>query len=119
MKRNKKISSNYLENVPVIKEGIEFSADEKGIVTLHVENKGVVKRITQVLLRKPKVSHIHLDENGSFAWLLIDGEKSILEMGETVKEHFGEAAEPLYPRLAQFFKILETNKFIEYKKTAG
>ena len=99
----------------MIKEGLEFSADEKGIVTLHVENKGIVKRITQLMLRKPKVSHIHLDENGSFAWLLIDGKRSILDIGEPVKEHFGEAAEPLYPRLAQFFKILEANKFIELK----
>ncbi|MBR5514713.1 MAG: PqqD family protein [Clostridia bacterium] len=115
MKRTK-IKANYLENIPVVKEGIEWTKDDKGIVTLHVENKGVVKRLTQILLRKPKVSHIHLDENGSFAWLLIDGNRCILDMGEPVKEHFGEKAEPLYPRLAQFFKILETNKFIEYKK---
>lgn len=114
MARTKK-NKNYLENIPMIKEGLEFSADEKGIVTLHVENKGIVKRITQLMLRKPKVSHIHLDENGSFAWLLIDGKRSILDIGEPVKEHFGEAAEPLYPRLAQFFKILEANKFIELK----
>ena len=99
----------------MIKEGLEFSADENGIVTLHGENKGIVKRITQLMLRKPKVSHIHLDENGSFAWLLIDGKRSILDIGEPVKEHFGEAAEPLYPRLVQFFKILEANKFIELK----
>lgn len=115
MKKNR-IKANYLEKTPVIKEGLNWSKDDKGIVTLHVENKGAVKRITQLILRKPKVSHIHLDENGSFAWLQIDGEKSILDIGEPVKEHFGEAAEPLYPRLAQFFKILYDNKFIEYKK---
>ena len=113
MKRNK-IKANYLEKIPVIKEEINWSEDENGIVTLHVQNKGLMKRITQLLLKKPKVSHIHLDENGSFAWLQIDGEKSILEIGEPVKEHFGEAAEPLYPRLAQFFKILYDNKFILY-----
>ena len=115
MKRNK-IKANYLENIPVVKEGLEWSKDEKGIVTLHVENKGPVKRLTQILLRKPKVSHIHLDENGSFAWLCINGERSILDIGEPVKAHFGEKAEPLYPRLAQFFKILETNKLIDFKK---
>ncbi|MBE6573847.1 MAG: PqqD family protein [Ruminococcaceae bacterium] len=116
MKKNK-INSNYLERIPVINKELDWSRAEKdGLVTLHVKNKGIIKRITQVILRKPKVSHIHLDENGSFAWLQIDGEKSIADIGIPVKEHFGEAAEPLYPRLAQFFKVLEDNKLIEFKK---
>lgn len=115
MKRNK-IQTNYLDKIPMIKQGLDWSKDDNGLVTLHIENKGIMKRITQLILRKPKVSHIHLDENGSFAWLLINGEQSIADMGEAVKERFGDKAEPLYPRLAQFFKILENNNLIEYKK---
>ncbi|MCR5543048.1 MAG: PqqD family protein, partial [Eubacterium sp.] len=38
---------------------------------------------------------------GSFIWPLIDGKTSIYNIGEAVKEHFGEEEEPLYPRLVQ------------------
>lgn len=112
MKKNK-IHRNYLEKIPTPSPDITWS-EEEGKVTLHVPNKGIMKRLTQILLRKPKISHIHLDSHGSFVWLLIDGERSISDMGEPVKEKFGEKAEPLYPRLVQFFKILEDNKLIIY-----
>jgi len=86
------------------------------MVTLDVENKWAVNRIAQKLLKKPKVSHIHLDEMGSFVWPLIDGEKTIMDIGIPVEEHFGEKAKPLYERLAQFFRILENYHFIEWKE---
>ena len=31
------------------------------------------------------------------------------------KEHFGEAAEPLYPRIVKYFQILESYHFISFK----
>ena len=113
MKNNKQ--QNLLEFIPIRK--IEnFSSDEKDVITLEIENKGVFNRIAQKLFKKPKISYIHLDEMGSFVWPLIDGQKNITEIGTFVKEHFGEKAEPLYPRLAQYFKILESYGFIEFKK---
>lgn len=114
-KKNKAKAENYLEKKPVRKADIDWSLDENGIVTLHLENKGAMNRIAQKLLKKPKVSHIHLDEIGSFVWPLLDGEKDILALGEPVKEHFGEKAEPLYERLAKYFQILESYNFIELK----
>ena len=110
----KKIEENYLEKIPVRAE-IEWDTDSDGNVTLHIENKGVMNRIAQVLFKKPKVSYIHLDEMGSFIWPLIDGEKDILKIGESVKEHFGEKAEPLYERLSKYIQTLEAYKFIETK----
>ena len=114
MKKNK-IAPNYLEKVPVRAEAIGWTADENGAVTLEVENKGAFNRIAQKLFKRPKVSYIHLDENGSFVWRQIDGERNILAIGEAVKEHFGEKAEPLYERLSQFIKILESYRFITLK----
>lgn len=114
-KRKEVISENYLENIPVKKEGLKWDADEKGIVTLYVHNTGLMKKITQKLFKKPEYTQVHLDENGSFVWPLIDGEKSIIELGKDVKEQFGEKAEPLYPRLAKFFQILESYGFVSFK----
>lgn len=114
MKRKQVIRENYLEKVPAHNPAIGWSTDENGVVTLEIENKGLFNRLAQKLLKKPKVTYIHLDENGSFVWPLIDGHTSILELGKAVDAHFGEAAHPLYERLARFFQILDSYKFITW-----
>ncbi len=113
--KNKNVNSeNYLEKKPICKDGLNWSKDENGNVTLEMENKGVANRIMQKLIKKPKISYIHLDEMGSFIWPLMDGEKDILEIGKYVEEHFGEKANPLYERLSQYFKTLEKYNFISW-----
>lgn len=108
-------NQNFIEKIPVLNQNIGWSKDQNGMVTLEIENKGIFNKIAQKLLKKPKISYIHLEEIGSFVWPLIDGEKDIFEIGKPVKEHFGEKAEPLYPRLVKYFETLETYKFISFK----
>ena len=116
MKKNKNaVSQNYLEKIPVRPEHIKWTVDENDIVTLNIENKGLFNRIAQKIFKKPEVSYVHLDEMGSFVWPLLDGEKNIIELGEAVREHFGDKAEPLYERLAKYFQILDSYGFIEWK----
>lgn len=103
---------NFLDRVPV-RADVEWNCDEKGIVTLSIHNKGVFNTIAQKLFRKPKISYIHLDETGSFIWPLIDGEKSIYDIAQLVKEQFGEKADPLYPRIVKYFQILESYDFVK------
>jgi len=115
MAKKEIINENYLERKPVRKEGLSWTQYEDGNITLEIENTGFFNIVAQKLLKKPKVSYIHLDENGSFLWPLLDGEKTILELGVSVKEKFGEKAEPLYERLTKYFQILESYKFIEFR----
>ena len=114
--RMKKLDTNYLDKIPVHPEGIPWSTDENGIVTLEIENKGAMNKISQKLFKKPKISYIHLDKTGSFVWPLIDGKKSISDLAVDVDAHFGEEAHPLYERLAQFFRVLDSYKFISWVK---
>ena len=107
----KQTSENYLERIPVHKDAIKWTKDEKGIVTLEIVNKGFFNRLCQKLFKKPPVSYIHLDENGSFVWPLIDGKKTIMDIAQEVDVHFGEKAHPLYERLVKFFQILESYGF--------
>ena len=116
MKKKKVIPANYLERVPLRNEEIGWSVDVAGKVTLEVENKGIANKIAQKILKKPRISYIHLDDNGSFVWKIIDGESDLIKLGEKVEEHFGQDAHPLYERLAQFFQILERYGFITWKK---
>ncbi len=113
MKKNNK-NENYLEKVPV-KAIKNFSVDTENAVTLEKENKGAFNKIAQVLFKKPKISYIHLDEFGSFVWILIDGESDVFKIGKSVKEKFGEKAEPLYERLSQYLRTLEIYNFITFK----
>ena len=116
MKKKKEIiSNNYLEKIPSRPAHIRWSTDANGIVTLDIDNTGLMNRIAQKLFKKPKVSHIHLDEMGSFVWPILDGEKNIIELGKLVEERFGDKASPLYERLAKYFKILDSYSFIEWK----
>ncbi len=113
-KKTKKITSqNFLEFIPEKNTQLEWHTDNKGTITLDIKNKGFFNRLAQIVFLKPEYTHVHLDEFGSFVWPLIDGKKDILTLGEAVKEHFGEKAEPLYPRLAKYFQILESYHFIK------
>lgn len=58
---------------------------------------------------------IKLDEVGSFIWKHCDGERTVQEIGEKLKENFGDNVEPLYDRLGLFFQNLEKNKLIIFK----
>ena len=109
MKKNE----NYLERIPKRNKTISWS-EKDGAVSLEIENKGIMNRVMQLLFKKPKISYVHLDEMGSFVWPIIDGESDIIKIGEKVKAHFGENAEPLYERLVTFFNILESYGFINW-----
>jgi len=116
MKKKNIITQNYLERIPVRAAHLSWNADEEGMVTLEIENKGVFNRIAQTLFKKPRVSFVHLDATGSFVWPLLDGEKNIIELGKLVDEKFGEAAHPLYERLAKYFQILDSYGFVTWKE---
>ena len=112
MKKKNRIDENYLERIPMRHPAIGWSLDKRGMVTLEIENTGWANRIAQKVFKRPKVSYVHLDEMGTFVWPILDGKKNITALGVDVKEHFGEKAEPLYPRLAKYVQILDSYHFI-------
>lgn len=106
-------NENYLDIVFQQNNRFHVEESEDGQITIFVENKGAFNRIAQLLFKKPKVSQIHLEEFGNFIWKQIDGKLTVYEISQKVHEHFGEKAEPLIPRLVQYFKMLENYGFIE------
>ena len=114
--RKKKIiiPENYLEKVPVHRSDIKWKTDSDANVTLEIENTGLMNRIMQKVFLKPKISYIHLDKLGNFIWPKIDGKLTITEIGKLVDKEFGEEAHPLYERLARYFQILDSYRFIEW-----
>ena len=106
---------NYLDYIPVHSEKYSYSISDGGNVTIYMENKGSFNKVAQTLFNKPKVSQIHLDEMGNFIWPLMDGKRTVYDISQLVKEEFGEKAEPLYNRLVQYVRNLESYGFIKLR----
>lgn len=114
-KTSKEDLRNYLDFVPVHHEQYSYTTTDDGAVTVYVENKGIFNKIAQVIFKKPKVSQIHLDEMGNFIWPLINGKNTVYDIAMNVKEQFGDKAEPLYNRIVQYMRNLESCGFIRFK----
>jgi hypothetical protein len=66
------------------------------------------------ILRVSPWINVNLDAYGSHVWLRMDGHRTVRELGEGLKTHFGDTVEPIYGRLAEFLSLLERNRIIGY-----
>lgn len=115
-KKNQFEGKNYLDLVPEHNPSMKWHEDRNGRIVLEVENTGAINRIAQEIFHKPRYTKVHLDEMGTFIWPLIDGKRTVADIADMVKEHFGEKAEPLYPRIVKYFQIVESYHFIGFEK---
>ena len=106
---------NFLEYRPARSPANTWDADDSGIVTVHMVHQGFYAAIAQKLFHRPRISHIELDELGSFVFLMIDGQRTVEQIARQVQAQFGDRAAPLYNRLAQYLSILRNNRFIYYQ----
>ena len=118
-KQNKKskkevLDINYLDLIPVRAEELQWFTDRRDRIVLKVENTGLFNKIAQKVFNKPQFTKVHLDQQGTFIWPLIDGERTVADIAALVKDEFGEAAEPLYPRIVKYFQIVESYHFIKF-----
>lgn len=110
------MKAHKLEKIPIIREKLSFRQDKKGLITIDIENKGFFAKIAQSFFHKPKISHIHLDEMGSFIWRSIDGERTVGQIADILEGKFGERTKPLYERTEKYFCSLNEYGFIKWKK---
>lgn len=108
----KKQRENYLDFIPVINSQNTWSADEEGVVTIHMVNRGFYNKLAQKVFHTPRISHIKLDEYGSFLWKRIDGVRTVGMLAQDLGEHFGKSVDPLYDRAVKYMQILYNNHFI-------
>lgn len=111
-KKKEQLQKNYLDMIPSHNLS-NWQTSKDGIITLMVENSGLFHSIAQKIFKKPKFTQVHLDTMGSFLWPRIDGSKTVADLALEVKERFGKEADPLYPRIAKYFQILESYHFVK------
>lgn len=105
---------NLLDFIP--EHAIEWQSEGEQRVYLIKEKSRsrIVKKMIDWLHRS-QFFHIHLDELGSAAWLEADGNRTIWEISQVLRERFGERAEPCAERVAHFFSLLYRNRFVSWK----
>ena len=116
MGKKLKKTDNYLELIPTRVKSQDWKENEDGLVKIIIHRDGLLERIVRPFVKSPKTMTIDLDSLGSCVWKTIDGTKTVEEIAVTVKQEFGEDAEPLYERLATYINILRNNKFVTLEK---
>ena len=104
---------NLLDLVPVPVIGHEVG--DTGIVILHAPRfkSRIMRKLLLPRLKRPFFK-VELDEIGSALWLLCDGKRNVKEIGQVMRERFGDQIEPCYERMGMFFQQLEGARFITY-----
>jgi len=93
-----------------ISDGLEYEVSTDNIVTiLEKQDHKVQKLFRKLKFRIPEYKKTSLDEYGSYAFLLIDGRKTVKDIGEDLEAKFGDKAHPLYERLLLFLNHIEVN----------
>jgi len=111
MKKQEGPDLNLLDLKPVRNIGWE-GKDGNNVILLvpKFHNKFVVKWIVPNLA-KPNF-RVSLDEYGSFVWQRCDGNATVGEIADALKEKFGDPAEPRYDRTARFVQQFLRDKFL-------
>lgn len=106
---------NFLLYIPHRSNNVEWE-NRKGKVVLIFHHDKLIEKTVRLFIKRPKTTTLELDEIGSAVWKLIDGEKNIYEIGQKLKEEFGDKAEPLYERLIMFIRYLNKRRWIYFSK---
>ncbi len=106
-------SINFLELIP--ERAYEWVEQENGRVSILVPKYGT-SRLGLWLARRLKKPYIFikLDEVGTAVWLACDGRTTIRQIGIQLQQRFGDQIEPVYERMAIFFRALDREKLIRW-----
>lgn len=112
MAKKKNINPNYMDIILIPNPNQKWSEQENGIVVIDMENKGFYHRIAQKFFHRPRVSHIALDAYGTKVWKALDGEKSVFDVVNYMKEAFPDEESRMLDRVVTFLHTLQKNHFI-------
>ena len=115
MAKKKKVSANYFESVPVRNENRPWRLKEDGMVEIDMENKGFYHTIAQKFFKKPRISHIALDEYGSVVWQSIDGRNNVMDIIRIMESTFPKEKDRMMDRVVTYMATLQANGFISIR----
>lgn len=116
MAKQQKLAPNYLDSVPTRRADRPWREKEDGMVVIDMENKGFYHSIAQKFFKKPRFSHISLDEHGSVIWKNIDGKNTVYDLVHIMEREFPGEKKRMLDRVVTYMATLERNGFITMKE---
>lgn len=104
---------NFALYIPVIKH--PQWENNAGRVKLILTTRDPIKKFAGWLVKRSPESTLDLDEMGSKAWLLIDGEKSIYEISKELNQDGKDTSEEALRRLVTFVRYLAKRGWVTFK----
>ena len=114
--KNKKISENYMDLIPVRTGKWDWCIRNDGIVVIDMVNTGFYNRLAQKFFKKPKISHISLDKYGSKLWINSDGKNSVFDLVKIMEDYFPGESDQMANRVITFIGILKNNRFVYFEE---
>ena len=103
--------ANVLEMYPTQNVVWETLEDQNiALLVPKFKNKFLVKYLVPKM-KNPNLK-IKLDKFGTRVWQYIDGKNSVMQIGNHLKEDYGQDVEPVYERLGLFINLLAQRNFI-------
>ncbi|PIU44775.1 MAG: PqqD family protein [Ignavibacteriales bacterium CG07_land_8_20_14_0_80_59_12] len=109
---------NLLDCTPVRRYQWEELEGGKVIVLTPKFRHSLLVRYLVPLL-KGKHFRVKLDEYGSFVWLACDGNSTVLQISERLKERYGDPVEPVYERVGRFIRGMKEKDLIDLRLPGG
>jgi len=107
-------SVNLLEVTPVRLAEWEKRAERVVVIRPRPRRRGLRSLISS-LLYLLSATRIRLDAVGSFAWLRLDGEHTVGQVAEMLREKFGEDVHPAEERLGHLVRVFRREGLVAYR----
>ena len=111
---------NFLDYIPV--KNINWDSDSKTGHVYLIKEKTKNRLLKKIIdwVGKNQHFHIHLDETGSAVWRAIDGERSVNDIANLLKETYGEEFKQPEQRVSYFLGMMMKSDFVQLlKKTSN
>jgi hypothetical protein len=105
-------NDDVLAIVYKIKDDVTYKNNGNKIDLVQKQDHKIQNFFRKLKVKIPQESYMTLDEYASFVFKLIDGQRTVKEIGETLYDQYGEQANPLYERLLVFLNHLESTLYI-------
>ena len=112
MAGKKKISANYMEQIPIRDYKHPWRITDDGMAEVDMEHNGFYHSIAQKIFKKPRVSHIALDKYGTVVWKSVNGENTVADIVRIMEETFPDETDRMLDRVVTFTATLQHNGFI-------
>ena len=91
--------------------------EKENIVYLIFHHDRRIEKFVSWLTNKPKVTDIELDKLGTNVWKLINGERTVYDIGQCLSESYGKECESVYDRLIMYLRYLNKKGWIKFRSS--